>query len=274
MTNNINPDDYLFYCKTDIGSVIKTWVELEQASINEFNIKMTSDYIEQQNCKKDNSDKVEHVFHYNKVYASQFEIYIFNSINSIEKGFMTKDLLRLFRKIKKKDEYCILYILKKCNNRLHVQINNNNSKHYYITLYDISYDNVQININDYKNRPINVKSSKFINFCKGCKQISPNINIIRRGNICDFICKENTMEYSEMFGSNIVDDDTEIFNYNFDTKTIVSIQKISNLSISFQIYIDNGKPIIFKYLINGLGDGMIVVHSNEYIDDEIEKLDN
>ena len=259
-----NTDDYMFYCKTREGYVLKVLFELLKNCVKNSSIKISKDgiYITSIDTKKQLLLLIT---------MDRHNFNIFRTTSTFNISVNLTSFYNMLKTIKKKDGIC-LYIEASSPNKLHIvkddidQSERCANKIQIMKTQDVEYENAD----DYK-EPIIINAKKLQNTFKEIAttkgritKISSNMHSIR------FFCDNGSMMTTDKYHGDLEMKVDDLYNETFDSCLLVKLQKILGLTQNTRIYINESSPIKFELNIGSLGNIIIFLKSREIIDQEAE----
>jgi proliferating cell nuclear antigen PCNA len=194
--------------------------------------------------------------------ADKFAVYKYRSNEKMCIGVNLTHFHKMLKSVKKKDSIQLfisddaptdlgMKVIPKETNRVttsHIKIQ--------------TIQNIDIDLPEGYSRPVLVPSSDFQKMCKGLAQISNQTRIMSKGFLIRFssdaggVMKRFT-EFGETEDTDSDSDDEKSncaeYDEEFDTEQLISVTKLSGLSMSMQIYTRNENPLLIRSDIGGIG---------------------
>jgi proliferating cell nuclear antigen PCNA len=255
--------NYIFYCKTTEGYIIKILLELLQNNIkngcfivneNGIMFRMT-----------DSNRRILINFNLNSDKFSNFKL----KKKSISIGLNLSHFYKMLKNIKKKDSLAI-FIEENKEEQIGIRVIPKEKNR--ITTSFVKIQNLQsldIDIPLEYNKPINIPSNEYIKMIKDLNNMGGNvIKISSCSGVLKFICNTNNIFSREiLFGE--FDEKIDLsFIQEFDTEQLYRVSKISGLSTLIQVYQKEGLPLYLNTNIGNLGNISIFVKDKKQIDEE------
>ena len=200
--------------------------------------------------------------------ATNFDKYIYNSLNNMIIGLNMNHMHKMLKCIKKKDTI-ELFIDNDTPNDLFIKAIPPKDTNR-ITISSVKIQNIQnIDIKkdyDTYNKPIIVSSSEYSKMCKDLANMGTTTQVISKGSCIKFMSDVSSI-YSRIvvFGEEDKDDGDMYKEYTqeFETDKLTRITKIAGLSNNMQIFSCQNKPLLFKSTVGSLGVISIYIKSKE-----------
>lgn len=255
----------IFKCKTPNAFQFKILIELLSVSLSKVSFRIKDDGIDMMSIDN-NHNKIFNV-HLDKYY---FDIYKFNSDETIDIGVTLSNLHKMLKSIKKKD-ILELFVNTENTRKLGIRTIPSMIKNLRTTTTELIIQNIQtINIDMPKayDKHIVVLSNQFQSMCKDLRNVGgTNIKVVSSGFTISFSCDADsvmtrTVEFGDPNESDSEDD--KPYTQTFPIEQFTSIQKISGLSDKLYIYPKEGLPLYIKASM-GIGNTSldIYMYSNE-----------
>ena len=261
------PDvNYLFYCKTTEGYIIKILSELLQN-----NIKNGCFIVNEKGIFFRMTDSNRRVLINIELQADNFSTYKFKDTKGkqLSIGLNLSHFYKMLKNIKKKDSLALFIDEEKeCELCIRVIPKEKNR----VTTSFVKIQNLQsldIDIpNDY-NKPVNIPSNEYIKMIKDLNNMGGNmITISSCIGFLKFNCNSNDIYSREIiFGDS--DEKIEITCVQeFDTEQLYRMSKIAGLSTMIQVYQKAGLPLFFNSNIGSLGKISIYIKDKRQVHEE------
>lgn len=203
---------------------------------------------------------------------SGFSLYKFNS-QKMFLGINLNHFHKMVRPIKKKD-FLELYIDDEFPNNLNIKvIPKENNRTTISTLKIQNIQNLEIDLPSGYSNPISISSINYQKMLKELGNIGNVIKVSAKKYSINFSCSATGVYGRTVsFGDTEDDDNTIIYDEEFNTETLGRISKLAGLSTNIQIF--PGNPLYFKSNIGNLGEINIYIKSKDQIEKESCNVDN
>jgi proliferating cell nuclear antigen PCNA len=256
MSSSLN--DYVFYCKTSEGYIMKILAELLQNNIKNgcfvvskkgINLRMT-----------DSNRKILIDF---ELLADNFVQYRCKTADSdtMSIGLNFSHFYKMVKTIKKKDSV-IFFIEEGKNTELGIKVISKEKNR--VTTSYVKIQNLQsldIELPEGYDNSVIVPSAEYVKMIKDLNNMGGNtILIMSRGSSIRFSCNSNGVYSRDItFGEEDDNEEHEERQQEFDTEQITRITKVAGLSSQIQIYQSENLPVLFKSNVGNLGKMCVYV---------------
>jgi proliferating cell nuclear antigen PCNA len=213
------------------------------------------------------------------LYGKNFDVYSFSQEKIYFLGLNLNHFHKTLKSIKKKDS---LQLFIDAKDSIQLGIKTIPKEKTRVSTSKIKIQNTQnldIELPEGYNSPINVTSSDFQKMCKELNSVgSSTIKVVAKKFFIEFIADADgilnrKIEFGD-FEESIKYDDSNTYEGTFSTDQLTRISKISGLSNRMQIYAAKNLPLLFKSNIGSLGVISLYIKSKEISEEEMSEGEN
>ena len=254
--------NFLFYCKTTEGYIIKILSELLQN-----NIKNGCFIVTENGMSFRMTDSNRRILFDLSLDADKFTLFKLKK-KQISIGLNLSHFYKMLKNIKKKDSLALFIEENKEELGIRVIPKEKNR----VTTSFVKVQNLQsldIDIPFNYNKPVNIPSNEYIKMIKDLNNMGGNmINISSCVGFLKFNCNTNDIYSREIvFGES--EEKMELTcSQDFDTEQLYRVSKISGLSTLIQVYQKEGLPLFYNSNIGNLGKISIFIKDKKQIQEE------
>jgi proliferating cell nuclear antigen PCNA len=263
--------NYIFFCKTTEGFIIKTLAELLQN-----NIKNGCLIVSKKSILFRMTDSNRKILIDFELLSENFSQYKYkNTSNTMSIGLNFSHLYKMVKNIKKKDSV-VLFIEEEKPTELGIKVIPKEKNR--VTTSYVKIQNLQtldIELPTGYNNAIIIPSNEYIKMIKDLNNMGGNtISIMSTSNIIKFGCISNGV-YSRdiVFGDQDEDDEhsDRKTQQEFETEQLLRISKVSGLSTQIQIFQCGELPILFRSNIGNLGKISVYLKDKTLQEDNLQE---
>jgi len=255
--------NYLFYCKTTEGYIIKILAELLQN-----NIKNGCFIVNESGILFRMTDSNRRVLIDMSLDANNFSQFKFKG-KSLSIGLNLSHFYKMLKNIKKKDSLALFIEFDK-EDDLGIRVIPKEKNR--VTTSFVKIQNLQsldIDIPSEYGKPVNIPSNEYIKMIKDLNNMGGNsITISSCVGFLKFNCNSNDIYSREIIFGEIEEKMDITCVQDFDTEQLCRISKISGLSTLIQVYQTEGFPLFFNSNIGNLGKISIYIKDKKQIHEE------
>jgi proliferating cell nuclear antigen PCNA len=266
----------IFKAKTREGYSLKVLAELLQS-----NIKTACFEIDSKGIRLRMMDNHKTILIDIDLNSDNFSTFKYKGEEKLYIGINLNHFHKMLKSIKKRDSIK-LFINDASPNDLGIKVipkENNRVTTSFIKIQNVQ--NLDIEIPDGYEKPVNVHSGEFQKMCKGLINISNITKITSKEFLIRFVSDaggvmKRSTEFGETDDSDDDDDsaneDVNEYEDDFDTEQLTKITKLAGLGSNLYIYSKKGKPLLFKSQIGSLGKISIYLKSKSIQEDESKSI--
>ena len=255
--------NYLFYCKTAEGYIIKILSELLQN-----NIKNGCFIINENGIFFRMTDSNRRILIDLSLDANHFSNYKFSG-KPLSVGLNLSHFYKMLKNIKKKDSLA-LFITEDKEDELGIRVipkEKNRVTTSYVKIQNLQSLDIDIP-SDYK-KPVNIPSNEYIKMIKDLNNMGGNLITVSSGvGFFKFNCNTNGIYSREIIFGDTEEKMDISFVQDFDTEQLYRMSKISGLSTMIQVYQNAELPLFFSSNIGNMGKISIYIKDKKQIQEE------
>ncbi len=265
--------NYIFFCKTTEGFIIKTLAELLQN-----NIKNGCLIVSKKSVMFRMTDSNRKILIDFEMLSENFSQFKYKNASLMSIGLNFSHFYKMVKNIKKKDSV-VLFIEEDKPTELGIKVIPKEKNR--VTTSFVKIQNLQsldIELPSGYNNAIIIPSNEYIKMIKDLNNMGGNtISVTSTSNIIKFGCMSNGV-YSRdiVFGDpeDSADDQHEKVHQEFETEQLIRISKVSGLSSQIQIFQATDLPVLFRSNIGNLGKISVYLKDKTLQEDNMQEDPN